>query len=122
MLDVFCWIAQKGGIIFSDEDIRKVREANDLVELFSERSVMRQRGKDFWCCCPFHQEKTPSCKVDSVSQTWHCFGCGEGGDIISYVRKLDDVDFVDAVRFLARRASNLLSRPKPRRLTVSKLD
>ena len=66
---------------------------------------MRQRGKDFWCCCPFHQEKTPSCKVDSVSQTWHCFGCGEGGDIISYVRKLDDVDFVDAVRFLARRAN-----------------
>lgn len=105
MLDVFCWIAQKGGIIISDEDIRKVREANDLVELFSERSVMRQRGKDFWCCCPFHQEKTPSCKVDSVSQTWHCFGCGEGGDIISYVRKLDDVDFVDAVRFLARRAN-----------------
>lgn len=91
--------------IFSDEDIRKVREANDLVELFAERSVMRQRGKDFWCCCPFHQEKTPSCKVDSVSQTWHCFGCGEGGDIISYVRKLDDVDFVDAVRFLAHRAN-----------------
>lgn len=91
--------------IFSDEDIRKVREANDLVELFAERSVMRQRGKDFWCCCPFHQEKTPSCKVDSVSQTWHCFGCGEGGDIISYVRKLDDVDFVDAVRFLACRAN-----------------
>lgn len=95
----------EGGNIFSDEDIRKIREANDLVELFAERSVMRQRGKDFWCCCPFHQEKTPSCKVDSVSQTWHCFGCGEGGDIISYVRKLDDVDFVDAVRFLARRAN-----------------
>lgn len=90
---------------FSEEDIRKVREANDLVELFAERSVMRQRGKDFWCCCPFHQEKTPSCKVDSVSQTWHCFGCGEGGDIISYIRKIDDVDFVDAVRFLARRAN-----------------
>ena len=90
---------------FSEEDIRRVREANDLVELFSERSVMRQRGKDFWCCCPFHQEKTPSCKVDAVSQTWHCFGCGEGGDIITYIRKLDDVDFVDAVRFLARRAN-----------------
>ncbi len=70
---------------------------------------MRQRGKDFWCCCPFHQEKTPSCKVDAASQTWHCFGCGEGGDIISYVRKLDDVDFVDAVRFLARRANIELS-------------
>lgn len=70
---------------------------------------MRQRGRDFWCCCPFHQEKTPSCKVDPSTQTWHCFGCGEGGDIISYVRKLDDVDFVDAVRFLARRANIELS-------------
>lgn len=65
---------------------------------------MRQKGKDFWCCCPFHLEKTPSCKVDPASQTWHCFGCGEGGDIITYVQKLDNVDFVDAVRFLARRA------------------
>lgn len=65
---------------------------------------MRQKGRDFWCCCPFHQEKTPSCKVDPASQTWHCFGCGEGGDIITYVQKLDNVDFVDAVRFLARRA------------------
>lgn len=90
--------------IFSEEDIRKVRQANDIVELFSERTVMRQRGRDFWCCCPFHQEKTPSCKVDPSSQTWHCFGCGEGGDIITYVQKLDGVDFVDAVRFLARRA------------------
>lgn len=95
--------------IFSDEDIRRVREANDILELFSERSVVRQRGRDFWCCCPFHQEKTPSCKIDPSTQTWHCFGCGEGGDIITYVRKLDDVDFVDAVRFLARRAGIELS-------------
>lgn len=90
---------------FSEEDIRKVREANDLVGLFSERTEVKQRGRDFWCCCPFHQEKTPSCKIDPVSQTWHCFGCGEGGDAISYVRKLDDVGFVDAVRFLARRGN-----------------
>lgn len=90
---------------FSEEDIRRVREANDLVDLFSERTRLQQRGKDFWCCCPFHQEKTPSCKIDSVTQTWHCFGCGEGGDIISYIQKLDDVDFVDALRFLARRAN-----------------
>ena len=90
---------------FSEEDIRKVREANDLAELFSERTTLRQRGRDFWCCCPFHQEKTPSCKIDPSTQTWHCFGCGEGGDVISYIRKLDDVDFIDALRFLARRAN-----------------
>lgn len=90
---------------FSEEDIRQIREANDLVELFSERTRVQRRGRDFWCCCPFHQEKTPSCKIDPSTQTWHCFGCGEGGDIISYIEKIDDVGFVDAVRFLARRAN-----------------
>ncbi len=105
---------------FSEEDIRRVREANDLVDLFSERTQMRQRGRDFWCCCPFHQEKTPSCKVDPVTQTWHCFGCGEGGDAITYIRKLDDVDFVDAVRFLARRANIELKESPQERLGKSK--
>lgn len=90
---------------FSEEDIRQIREANDLVELFSERTRVQRKGRDFWCCCPFHQEKTPSCKIDPSTQTWHCFGCGEGGDVISYIQKIDDVGFVDALRFLARRAN-----------------
>ena len=89
---------------FSEEDIRQIRDANDLVELFSERTRGRRKGRDFWCCCPFHQEKTPSCKIDPSTQTWHCFGCGEGGDVITYIEKIDDVGFIDAVRFLARRA------------------
>ncbi len=104
---------------FSEEDIRKVREANDLVGLFSERTEVKQRGRDFWCCCPFHQEKTPSCKIDPVSQTWHCFGCGEGGDAISYIRKLDDVGFVDAVRFLARRGNVQISETQSMRKASS---
>ena len=83
---------------------------------------MRQKGRDFWCCCPFHQEKTPSCKVDPASQTWHCFGCGEGGDIITYVQKLDNVDFVDAVRFLARRAGIELNESPQTKITVKRHD
>lgn len=90
---------------FSEEDIRRIREANDLVELFSERVRVQRKGRDYWCCCPFHQEKTPSCKIDPSTQTWHCFGCGEGGDVYTYIQKIDEVGFVDAVRFLARRAN-----------------
>lgn len=105
---------------FSEEDIRQVREANDLVELFSERTRVQRKGRDFWCCCPFHQEKTPSCKIDPTTQTWHCFGCGEGGDIISYIEKLDDVGFVDAVRFLARRANIELKESPGERRSSSK--
>lgn len=88
----------------SDEDIQKVREATDIVALFGERVPVRQRGRDFWCCCPFHNEKTPSCKIDPSTQLWHCFGCGEGGDVFGFVMKIDDVNFPDAVRSLAERA------------------
>ncbi len=88
----------------SDEDIQKVREASDLVAIVGERTVVRQRGRDFWCCCPFHNEKTPSCKIDPSTQLWHCFGCGEGGDVFGFIMKLEDLSFPDAVRYLAERA------------------
>ena len=68
-----------GGRI-TDEDIQKVRDASDIVAVFSERVPVKQRGRDFWCCCPFHNEKSPSCKIDPALQLWHCFGCGEGGE------------------------------------------
>ena len=58
----------------SEEDVRRVREASDLVALVGERTPLRQRGRDFWCCCPFHEERTPSCKIDPSTQLWHCFG------------------------------------------------
>ena len=89
---------------FSQEDIQRVREANDLVDVVGERVPLKQRGRDFWCCCPFHQEKTPSCKIDPNTQLWHCFGCGEGGDLFAFVMKLDEMEFPDAVRWLAERA------------------
>ena len=79
-------------------------ETSDLVSIAGERVVLRQRGRDFWGCIPFHNEKSPSFKIDPSTQLWHCFGCGEGGDVFSFVMKLDDIGFVDAVRELARRA------------------
>ncbi len=88
----------------SEEDINKVREATDIVALFGERMPLKQRGRDFWCCCPFHHEKTPSCKIDPSTQLWHCFGCGEGGDVFGFIMKIDDLSFPDAVRALADRA------------------
>ena len=89
---------------FTEEDKQKVREANDLVALMGERSPLKQKGRDFWVCCPFHSEKTPSCKIDPVRQTFHCFGCGESGDVFSYVMKMEDLTFPEAVHRLAERA------------------
>lgn len=89
---------------FNEEDIQKVREASDLVALIGEHTPLKQRGHDFWCCCPFHNETTPSFKIDPALQLWHCFGCGEGGDVFSFVMKTQDITFPEAVRYLADRA------------------
>ena len=88
----------------SDEDIQKVREANDIVSVFADRIPLRQKGRTFWCCCPFHEERSPSCQIDPSTQLFYCFGCHEGGDVFSYVMKTEDIDFPDAVRRLADRA------------------
>jgi DNA primase len=88
----------------AEEDIRRVRDATDLVSLVSERVVLKQKGRLYWGCCPFHAEKTPSFKVDPATQLWHCFGCGLGGDAFGFVMRVENVEFVDAVRSLAERA------------------
>jgi DNA primase len=98
-------IHYNGFMGFADEDIRKVREATDLVALVGERVVLKPRNREFWGNCPFHNEKSPSFKVDPSSQFYHCFGCGESGDAITFVRKIDNLDFADAVRYLAERAN-----------------
>lgn len=98
----------------TDEDIQKVREASDLVAIMGERTPLKQKGRDFWLCCPFHNEKTPSCHIDPAQQRWHCFGCGEGGDVFAYVMKLEDLTFPEAVRRLAERAHIEISDDGPR--------
>uniref|UniRef100_UPI0025DBA208 CHC2 zinc finger domain-containing protein n=1 Tax=uncultured Senegalimassilia sp. TaxID=1714350 RepID=UPI0025DBA208 len=88
----------------SEEAIQKVREASDLGAIMGETGPVKQRGRDFWLCCPFHNEKTPSCKIDPALQLWHCFGCGEGGDVFAFIMKSQDLSFPEAVRYLAERA------------------
>lgn len=88
----------------NDADIARVREATDLVAVVQDVAPLKQKGRDLWCCCPFHQEKTPSMKVDPSTQLWHCFGCGEGGDVFGFVMKSEGISFPEAVRLLADRA------------------
>jgi len=87
-----------------DEDIARVRDATDLVALVSERVQLKQKGRLFWGCCPFHQEKTPSFKIDPATQLWHCFGCGLGGDAYGFVMRTEGLEFAETVRTLADRA------------------
>lgn len=103
----------------SDEEIQKVREASDIVAIFSERTPVKQRGHDFWCCCPLHNEKTPSLKIDAALQLWHCFGCGEGGDVFGFLMKMDELTFPEAVRKLAERAGIQLTLPSGKKSASS---
>lgn len=94
-----------GGRLISDEDKERVRQATDIVQLVGETVELRQRGREFWGCCPFHHEKTPSFKVDPATGLWHCFGaCSEGGDVFKYVMKRENLSFPDSIRYLADRA------------------
>ena len=90
--------------MITDEDKERVRQATDFVQLVAETVELRQRGQEFWGCCPFHGEKSPSFKVNPQTGLWHCFGCGDGGDVFSYVQRRENLEFPDAIRYLADRA------------------
>ena len=92
-----------GGFL-GDDQVRKVKEAIDLVQLMGEYAPLRKSGRNFSCCCPFHQERSPSCYVYTEDQHYYCFGCGARGDVISLVKDKENVSFTEAVELLARRA------------------
>ncbi|MBR1830112.1 MAG: DNA primase [Atopobiaceae bacterium] len=95
--------------MITDEDKERVRQATDFQALVSETVVLRQRGHDFWGCCPFHHEKSPSFHINPSTGLWNCFGCHKGGDVFDYVMARENLDFMDAVRYLADRAGIELS-------------
>ena len=82
----------------------QVRAATDIVALISEHAALKKVGRRWSGLCPFHTEKTPSFSVNAEEGFYYCFGCQESGDAITFVRAMDHLDFVDAVRFLADRA------------------
>lgn len=95
--------------MITDEDKERVRQATDFQALVSETVVLRQRGHDFWGCCPFHHEKSPSFHMNPSTGLWNCFGCHKGGDVFGYVMERENLEFADAVRYLADRAGIELS-------------
>lgn len=86
----------------SDAQIEDLRERSDLVALIGQRVQLRKAGKDHLGLCPLHGERTPSFYVIPHKRMWHCFGCGQNGDIFRFFMQLDGMSFVDAIRYVAR--------------------
>ncbi len=82
----------------------EIRERLDLVEVIGQYVRLRRVGRRFTGLCPFHQDSAPSFSVDPERGFWHCFGCGEGGDLYAFIMRQEGVDFAEALRMLARRA------------------
>ncbi len=95
---------------FTDE----LRTRLSIVDVVSKRVPLTKKGQNYWGCCPFHNEKTPSFSVNEDKGFYHCFGCGEHGDIISFTMKSENVGFVDAIKELAEMAGLKLPEFKPR--------
>lgn len=84
--------------------IDEVSNASDIVSVIGEYIPLKRAGQNFKACCPFHQEKTPSFVVSPQKQIFHCFGCGEGGNVFSFLMKYEQMSFPEAVRFLANKS------------------
>jgi DNA primase len=89
--------------VIAHGSIEEVKAAADMVEIVGARTQLRRSGAQWSGRCPFHEEKTPSFSVDPVGKLYHCFGCGKGGDLITFVRETEGLDFVQAVEWLADR-------------------
>jgi DNA primase len=88
----------------SPSTLEQVRAANDIIDVISAVVPLKRSGASFTALCPFHREKTPSFHVNPRKQTFHCFGCHKGGDVFTFVREYEGLDFVEAVKRLAERA------------------
>lgn len=87
-----------------EEFTHELRNVNPIDSVISSYISLKKRGRTLVCNCPFHSEKTPSFTVFPDTQSFYCFGCGAGGDVITFVMKAENLDFIDAVKLLAERS------------------
>ena len=98
---------------YPEEVIEEVRARNDIVDVISSYVGLKRAGSNYTCCCPFHNEKTPSFSVSRQKQMFYCFGCHEGGNVISFIMKYEHFTFPEALKLLADRVGYPLPEIEP---------
>ncbi len=97
-------------MFYSEEIVEEVRSRSDIVDVVSGYVKLQRRGSSYLGLCPFHNEKTPSFSVSPDKQIYHCFGCGAGGNVITFLMEYENYSFQEALGILAQRAG--ISLPK----------
>lgn len=91
-------------VFISDEKKNQILENSDIVAIIGDYVDLKKSGNSYKGLCPFHNEKTPSFTVDDKKQLFHCFGCGEGGDVVSFIMHKEGLSYIDAMKYLANKA------------------
>lgn len=97
---------------YPEELVEEIRSRNDIVDVVSGYVRLQKKGSSHWGLCPFHNEKSPSFSVSGERQMYHCFGCGAGGNVYTFLMNYENYSFPEAVRFLAERAGVSLPEPE----------
>ena len=93
---------------YSDEILDEVKRSNDIVEVVSQYVSLKRSGRNYFGLCPFHNEKSPSFSVSPDKQIFHCFGCGVGGNVFTFISKIEGIGFKEAIEVLAEKANIVL--------------
>ena len=99
---------------YSDEIIQRVKDATDIVSVIGEHVPLKKAGSSYKGLCPFHSEKSPSFMVSPSRNSFHCFGCGKGGNVITFVMEVEKLTFPEALRLLAEKSGIVLPHPESR--------
>ena len=106
------------GRYIPDEIIDEIAARADIVDVVQSYVPGLQHAGQRWkACCPFHQEKTPSFIINPASNTFHCFGCGKGGNVFKFVMMIENLQFPDAAQMLARKYNVIIPEPERRHYT-----
>ncbi len=102
---------------YSEDIIKEVQDRADIIEIISEYTSLQKRGENYIGLCPFHSEKTPSFNVNVGKQLFYCFGCGVGGNVFNFIMKKENINFPEAVRYLADKFNIRLPEPEDKDLS-----